>query len=63
MFGFYLGLVYLLPIFGGLSGDRWLDRTHTVFIGALLMAAGHYLMAVKAALLPALGCLLLGVVA
>jgi dipeptide/tripeptide permease len=56
-----VGLVYLLPIFGGLIADRWLGRTRTVVIGALLMATGHFLMAVEAALLPALGCLLLGV--
>ncbi|RZJ10433.1 MAG: MFS transporter [Rubrivivax sp.] len=61
VFGLYVGLVYLLPIFGGLIADRWLGRTRTVVIGALLMAAGHFLMAVEAALLPALGCLLLGV--
>ncbi len=61
VFGLYVGLVYLLPIFGGLVADRWLGRTRTVVIGALLMATGHFLMAFEAALLPALGCLLLGV--
>ena len=61
VFGLYVGLVYLTPIFGGLLADRWLGRTKTVVIGALLMAAGHFLMAFETALLPALGCLLLGV--
>lgn len=61
VFGLYVGLVYLLPIFGGLIADRWLGRTRTVVLGALLMATGHFLMAFEAALLPALGCLLLGV--
>jgi POT family proton-dependent oligopeptide transporter len=61
VFGLYVGLVYLLPIFGGLLADRWLGRTRTVVLGALLMATGHLLMAFEAALLPALGCLLLGV--
>jgi POT family proton-dependent oligopeptide transporter len=61
VFGLYTGLVYLTPIFGGLLADRVLGRTKTVVIGALLMSAGHFLMAIEAALLPALGCLLLGV--
>ncbi|MFG6467097.1 peptide MFS transporter [Roseateles sp. BYS87W] len=61
VFGLYVGLVYLTPIFGGLLADRVLGRTKTVVLGALLMAAGHFLMAFETALLPALGCLLLGV--
>lgn len=61
VFGLYVGCVYLTPIFGGLVADRWLGRTRTVVIGALLMAAGHFLMAFETALLPALACLLLGV--
>ncbi|MFG6485641.1 peptide MFS transporter [Roseateles sp. BYS78W] len=61
VFGLYTGFVYLTPIFGGLLADRVLGRTKTVVIGALLMSAGHFLMALEAALLPALGCLLLGV--
>ncbi|MBV8036596.1 peptide MFS transporter [Roseateles sp.] len=61
VFGLYVGFVYLTPIFGGLIADRWLGRTKTVVIGALLMATGHFLMAFETALLPALGCLLLGV--
>lgn len=61
VFGLYAGFVYLTPIFGGLVADRWLGRTRTVVIGALLMATGHFLMAFETALLPALGCLLVGV--
>jgi len=61
VFGLYTGFVYLTPIFGGLLADRVLGRTRTVVLGALLMATGHFLMAFEAALLPALGCLLLGV--
>ncbi|MCE4540063.1 peptide MFS transporter [Pelomonas sp. P7] len=61
VFGLYAGFVYLTPIFGGLVADRWLGRTRTIVIGALLMATGHFLMAFETALLPALACLLLGV--
>lgn len=61
IFGLYTGLVYLTPIAGGFIADRWLGRTRTVTIGALLMAAGHFLMAFDASFLIALLCLLLGV--
>ncbi len=61
IFGLYAGLVYLTPIFGGLVADRWLGRTKTVALGAILMALGHFLMAFELSLLPALACLIVGV--
>src|SRR4029453_824209 len=61
IFGLYPGLVYLTPIGGGLIADRVLGRTRTVTIGALLMAAGHFLMAFDVTFLAALTCLLTGV--
>ncbi len=61
IFGLYTGLVYLTPIVGGLLADRWLGLTRTVTLGALLMAAGHFLMAFDYSFLLALLCLLLGV--
>ena len=61
IFGLYTGLVYLTPIGGGLIADRLLGRTRTVTLGALLMAAGHFLMAFDATFLAALTCLLIGV--
>jgi POT family proton-dependent oligopeptide transporter len=61
IFGLYTGLVYLTPIGGGLIADRWLGRTQTITIGALLMAAGHFLMAFDVTFLLALTCLLTGV--
>jgi POT family proton-dependent oligopeptide transporter len=61
IFGLYTGLVYLTPIIGGLIADRLLGRTRTITIGALLMAAGHFLMAFDVTFLLALACLLSGV--
>lgn len=61
IFGLYTGLVYLTPIAGGLIADRWLGRTRTITIGALLMSAGHFLMAFDVTFLLALTCLLTGV--
>lgn len=61
IFGLYTGFVYLTPIAGGLIADRVLGRTRTIAIGALLMAAGHFLMAFDLTFLLALTCLLTGV--
>ncbi len=61
IFGLYTGLVYLTPIAGGVIADRWLGRTRTITIGAILMAAGHFLMAFDVSFLAALLCLLFGV--
>jgi proton-dependent oligopeptide transporter, POT family len=60
VFGGYAGGVFLTPIFGGYLADRVLGRTRTVMLGALLMAAGHFLMAFDATFLLALMALLIG---
>lgn len=60
IFGLYTSLVYLTPILGGFLADRLLGRTRTIITGALLMAAGHFLMAFDASFLLALSCLVLG---
>jgi len=61
VYGLYAGLVYLTPIAGGVLADRFIGRTRAVTIGAVLMAAGHFLMAFEGSFLLALLCLLLGV--
>lgn len=61
IFGTYTALVYFTPIFGGLIADYWLGKTRTVTLGALLMAAGHFLMAFDTSFLLALLLLVLGV--
>jgi POT family proton-dependent oligopeptide transporter len=60
IYGFYSGLVYLTPIFGGLLADRVLGQRRTVVIGAALMAVGHFAMAFEQLFLFALGLLILG---
>ena len=60
IFGTYAASVYLTPIFGGFLADRLLGRRRTVLLGALTMAAGHFLMAFEAFFLFALLCLVLG---
>jgi len=61
IFGLYTGLVYLTPVLGGYLADRWLGKTVTVTIGAILMAAGHLLMAFDPTFLIAITLLLIGV--
>ncbi len=60
IYGFYTGLVYLTPIFGGLLADRVLGQRRTVILGAALMAAGHFMMAFERLFLLALLVLILG---
>ena len=60
IYGFYTALVYFTPIFGGLLADRVLGRRRTVVIGAILMAIGHFMMAVEQLFLFALLALILG---
>ena len=60
IYGFYTGLVYLTPIFGGLIADRWLGRRRTIVLGAVLMAIGHFLMAIPSLFFLALLTLILG---
>ena len=61
IFGLYTSLVYLTPILGGIVADKWLGKTRTITIGALLMAAGHFLMAFDFSFLIALLLLVVGV--
>jgi POT family proton-dependent oligopeptide transporter len=60
IFGLYLGMVYLTPLFGGVLGDRVLGRHRTVALGALLMTAGHFCMAFDRSFLIALLLLTVG---
>ena len=54
VFGLYIGLIYFMPIVGGLLGDRVIGRRRAVLLGAFAMALGHFMMAFEAAFLPGL---------
>ncbi len=60
IWGLYTGLVYFTPIFGGLLADKVLGQRRTVIVGAVLMAIGHFMMAVEHLFLFALLALILG---
>ena len=61
IFGTYTALVYGTPVIGGIIADKWLGRNRTLILGGILMAIGHFLMAIQPAFLLALLALLLGV--
>src|SRR6218665_1604438 len=44
-YGAYTSLVYLMPLIGGILADRYLGTKKSVAFGALLLVAGHVLMA------------------
>jgi POT family proton-dependent oligopeptide transporter len=60
VYGLYTGFVYFTPFFGGLLADRVLGQRRTVIVGAVLMAVGHFLMALESMFFPALLFLILG---
>jgi len=60
IYGFYTGLVYLTPVFGGLLADRVLGQHRTILLGAAMMAIGHFMMAFEPLFLFALTMLILG---
>ena len=45
LYGSYTSLVYLAPLIGGLVADRFLGTRKAIAFGALLLVAGHCLMA------------------
>ncbi len=45
--GSYAGLVYALPVIGGLVADRYLGMRKSVLFGGILLSMGHILMAVE----------------
>jgi POT family proton-dependent oligopeptide transporter len=60
IYGLYTGFVYFTPLFGGMLADRLLGQRRTVVLGGVLMAIGHFLMAIESLFYPALIFLILG---
>ncbi len=60
IYGLYTAFVYLTPFFGGMLADRVIGRRRAVILGAILMAIGHFLMAIESLFFPALLFLILG---
>ena len=49
LIGAYGGLVYCVPVIGGVLADRWLGMRKAVVFGGLLLVAGHAGMALEGA--------------
>ncbi|MEM0927678.1 MAG: peptide MFS transporter [Pseudomonadota bacterium] len=49
IYGAYTTLVYILPVIGGAIADRYLGLRKSVLVGAILLVAGHGLMAFEGA--------------
>ncbi|MGV8959585.1 MAG: peptide MFS transporter [Stenotrophomonas sp.] len=47
LLGAYGGLVYCIPVFGGLLADRWLGMRKAVVFGGVLLVLGHIGMVVE----------------
>jgi len=60
IYGLYTAFVYLTPFFGGMLADRIIGQRRAVILGAVLMAIGHFLMAVESLFFVALLFLILG---
>jgi len=45
--GSYAGLVYALPLIGGMVADRYLGMRKSVLFGGIMLSLGHILMAVE----------------
>ena len=58
--GLFLALIYATPLLGGFIADRMLGRTRTILLGAVLMTAGHVMMAFESSFVLAFVCLVFG---
>ncbi|WP_118857448.1 peptide MFS transporter [Sphingomonas mesophila] len=47
IYGAYTALVYITPMLGGYLADRYLGQRKAVLFGAILLTAGHFLMAAE----------------
>jgi POT family proton-dependent oligopeptide transporter len=62
LYGTYVMLLYITPVFGGIIADKLLGSWKSVIIGALIMTLGHASMAIEsnATFFIGLACLVIG---
>lgn len=63
LYGWYTMLVYVMSIPGGILADKFLGQKKTVYLGGLLLCAGHGILAIptKTAFFAGLSLIILGV--
>src|ERR1035437_8091704 len=59
LYGWYQGLVYLTPLLGGYLADRFIGTHRSIIIGGIIIASGHFCLAVPAKLTFFLGLALI----
>ena len=47
LYGWYTSLVYLTPLIGGYLADRYLGTHRAIIIGSIVIAAGHFSLALQ----------------
>ena len=47
LYGTYTGLVYLTPLIGGYLADRFIGTRRSLVVGAVLIATGHFVLALQ----------------
>ena len=47
LYGWYTGLAYLLPLFGGMIVDKLIGTHRSMIIGSIIIALGHIVLAVS----------------
>jgi POT family proton-dependent oligopeptide transporter len=48
LYGWYQGLVYLTPLLGGYLADRLIGTHRSIIIGGIVIASGHFCLAIPA---------------
>ncbi len=62
LYGKFTSLIYLSPLLGGYIADRWWGKRKAILAGALLIAAGQFVMGIQsvAFMYTALGLIIMG---
>lgn len=47
LYGWYTGLAYLMPIFGGMIADKMIGTHRSMVVGGLLITIGHIVLAIS----------------
>src|SRR5215218_1213364 len=47
LYGWYTGMAYLLPVFGGLIADKLIGAHRSMLVGGLVIALGHVVLALS----------------
>jgi POT family proton-dependent oligopeptide transporter len=61
IYGYFTAFVYLTPVIGGWIADNYIGKRHSITIGALMMAAGQFVLA-SYGFIPAQVALYLGLI-